>query len=130
MIKILTLAIGGAFGTLSRYYISELVNSANSHQIPFGTIAVNLIGSFVIGALWALLEGFQIGENYRIFLFTGILGGFTTFSAFALETMNLMNQGSVKYAIYNVLITNVTGLLLVALGYYSIKYLLKVFTNQ
>ncbi len=69
MIKILSLALGGAIGTLSRYYISEFISTANSHPIPFGTIIVNLIGSFIIGALWASTEIFHIGDNYRIFMF-------------------------------------------------------------
>ncbi len=126
MIKILSLALGGAIGTLSRYYISEFISTANSHPIPFGTIIVNLIGSFIIGALWASTEIFHIGDNYRIFMFTGLLGGFTTFSSFALETMNLLNQGNIKYAFINILVTNITGIILVFLSYYSFRYLLKI----
>ncbi len=117
MNKILILVLGGAGGTLLRYWVSGYAYRLFEGVFPWGTLAVNLIGSFLIGFCWGLFERGNIQANVRLFLFVGIFGGFTTFSSYALETLNLVKAGNVKLAIIYVLASNILGLILVYLGY-------------
>jgi CrcB protein len=117
MIKILLLISGGALGTLARYSVSGVAHRWLGSSFPVGTLTVNLLGSFVIGVLWGFFEREAISPNIRTFLFIGFLGGFTTFSSFSLETLNLFRDGQTKWAILNVLANNVAGLLLVFAGF-------------
>lgn len=119
MTNILLVGFGGFIGSVLRYTISGWAQqSANRLDFPFGTLAVNLIGCFVIGLLA------QFGERYgafsnesRAFLFMGVLGGFTTFSAFGNDTVNLMRQDFVVNAFANVGANVILGLLAVWLGH-------------
>lgn len=126
MTKILSLVIGGAIGTLLRYYVSGLTHRYFEGIFPLGTLIVNLIGSFVIGILWGSLEIENISPIMRTFLFIGILGGFTTFSTFALENFNLIRDGEIKYVMANILANNVLGILLVFIGFSISRSLLNV----
>ncbi len=117
MTKILTLVIGGAIGTVLRYYVSGLTHRYFEGVFPLGTLIVNLIGSFVIGVIWGSLEIENISPIIRTFLFIGILGGFTTFSTFALENFNLIRDGEIKYVVGSILANNVLGILLVFVGF-------------
>lgn len=117
MNKILALILGGAAGTLLRYWVSGYAHRIFEGVFPWGTLAVNLIGSFLIGFCWGLFERGNIQTNVRLFLFVGIFGGFTTFSSYALETLNLVKAGNVKFAIIYILVSNIVGLILVYLGY-------------
>lgn len=121
MTKIMMLAAGGAIGTLLRYSVSGLTHRVMTGMFPWGTLAVNLIGSFIIGLLWGLFEIQNISSNFRTFLFVGILGGFTTFSTFALESLHLMRDGEMKLALSNVLASNILGILLVFAGFAASK---------
>ncbi len=123
MIKILLLLSGGALGTLARYSVSGWVHRLFESSFPYGTLAVNLIGSFIIGLLWGLVENSTLSSNTRTFVFIGILGGFTTFSSYSLETLNLFRDGEIKLALANVLANNVLGLVLVVAGYSAAKAL-------
>ena len=116
MVKILLLISGGAIGTLARYSVSGVVHRWFGSSFPFGTLAVNLIGSLIIGFLWGLFEREALTPNIRSFLFIGVLGGFTTFSSFSLETYNLLRDGETKWALVNILANNIVGLLLVFAG--------------
>ena len=89
MIKYLLLATGGAIGTILRYSMSGLTYRMVNSVFPWGTIVVNLTGSFAIGLLWGFFEIQNISSNMRNFIFIGILGGFTTFSTFSVETLSL-----------------------------------------
>jgi len=117
MSKILALVLGGASGTLLRYWVSGYAYKLFEGVFPWGTLMVNLIGSFLIGFCWGLFERGNIQTNVRLFLFVGIFGGFTTFSSYALETLNLVKAGNVKFAIIYILASNILGLILVYLGY-------------
>lgn len=117
MLKILLLISGGAIGTLARYSLSGVVHRWFGSSFPFGTLAVNLIGSFIIGLLWGMFERESLTPNVRSFLFVGVLGGFTTFSSFSLETLNLFRDGETKWALMNILANNLIGLLLVFAGF-------------
>ena len=117
MNKIIALIIGGAIGTLSRFWVSGWAHRLFEGVFPWGTLSVNLLGSFLIGFSWGLFERGTISSNFRLFLFVGIFGGFTTFSAFALESLNLFKSGHIKFAIIYILASNILGLLFVYLGY-------------
>src|SRR5262245_40888400 len=92
--KWLLIAFGGALGSVARYWTQGAVHRLTGAGFPVGTMAVNTTGCLVIGFLAALFSGpFLVREEYRIGLTVGVLGGFTTFSAFGLETFLLANDG-------------------------------------
>ena len=116
--NILFVAFGGALGSVSRYLLGTWVQSVSkSIDFPFGTLTVNLIGCFVIGFLSQLAEarGAFTSES-RALVFVGILGGFTTFSSFGNDTINLLRDGETFNALANVGANVISGLLLVWLG--------------
>jgi CrcB protein len=83
---------------------------------PWGTLVVNLIGSFLIGFLWQLFANVPVPPNMRLLIFTGGLGAFTTFSTFALESFNLFRDGDFELGMANVLISDFLGIALVFVG--------------
>lgn len=116
MYKLGLIALGGLLGTLVRYALSTWVDTRVQSSISYGTIAVNLAGCFVAGFLFPLLEKATVSPELRLAVFTGFLGGFTTFSAYGLQTVLLAGSGSLSMATANVLISNIAGLLMVWLG--------------
>jgi len=96
MVTFIWVAIGGALGTAARYWISGLVAQSIGETFPWGTLIINVTGSFVIG-FFAALTGpdgrLFVGSTTRQFVMTGICGGYTTFSSFSLQTLNLANNG-------------------------------------
>ena len=119
MNSLFAVALGGAFGSVLRYLMASAINlRLVDWRFPLGTFLVNVLGCLVIGLLsgMALKEGFFSTEA-RLFLFTGILGGFTTFSAFELETFNLLRSGEVLVAGGYVLASVAVGLLAVWAGF-------------
>ena len=118
MLNILFVGLGGALGSIARYLVSTWVQTtAKNVNFPFGTLTVNLIGCFVIGFLAQLAEarGVFTSES-RAFVFIGILGGFTTFSSFGNETLNLARGGEMLNALTNIGLNVVIGLFAVWLG--------------
>ena len=116
--KILLVGVGGFIGSVLRYLVSGYVQQwTKSIGFPYGTLAVNLIGCFVVGFLAQLAEtrGVFTAES-RAFAFIGILGGFTTFSSFGNETMNLLRDGENFLAATNIVAQLVPGLGAVWLG--------------
>lgn len=96
MIGYLYVAAGGALGSVLRYWISRSADSYAHTVFPWGTLLVNVSGSFVIGVLSALAlaeSRWGLGDNARLFLMVGICGGFTTFSSFSLQTLGLLREG-------------------------------------
>jgi len=126
MIKIAYLALGGAIGAIFRYWISGLPHKFFGGVFPWGTLAVNLAGSFLIGFFWGLLSRENISTNVRSFLFIGLFGSFTTFSTFAFESLNLIRDGNIKFALVNVIASNVLGILLVFGGFVLSKMILNL----
>jgi CrcB protein len=116
MAKILLILLGGALGTLARYGASGFAHQKYSGVFPIGTLTVNLVGSFLIGLLWGIAENSTLNPNLRTFLFVGILGGFTTFSTYSLETLSLLRDGAFKLALLNILLNNVLGIVLAFSG--------------
>ncbi len=104
MIKLITIGLGGFIGSVLRYLMSGAVQSlSRSISFPWGTFAVNLIGCFSIGFLSHLSETRGLfAESSRAFVFIGLLGGFTTFSAFSNETFNLLRDGETGLALLNI----------------------------
>ena len=117
MIKVLLVGLGGFVGSIARYGFGGLVQGRTGATFPFGTLAVNVLGCFVIGGLSELAEtrGVLTPET-RAFLVIGVLGGFTTFSAFGNETLNLLRERDVALAAANVLANVVLALVAVWLG--------------
>jgi len=107
MIKTLVLiAVGGAFGAVSRYGTALGVYSVFGRSFPYGTLFVNVIGSFLMGILSImLLDRFNIGPEWRAAILVGFLGAFTTFSTFSIETLNLLEQGDLVRALLNMLLS-------------------------
>lgn len=115
---IFLVALGGAIGSVVRFKLSGWVlHHTVDWRFPAGTFAVNVIGCLTAGILAGLVEKHDyFSPDTRMLLFTGFLGGFTTFSAFGLETMFLLKRGEVLIAAANVVLSVVAGLLAVWLG--------------
>ncbi|HSH13965.1 MAG TPA: fluoride efflux transporter CrcB [Desulfurivibrionaceae bacterium] len=118
MLKILAVMTGGAMGSVSRYLLFMATQRVAGGTFPIGTLTANLLGSFSIGLLWCLFEGSRLTNEWRLFIFTGFLGGFTTFSTFTIETTQLFKAGEWRSALVYLGISNTLGLLLVFTGYY------------
>lgn len=115
----LLIMLGGAIGTLIRYLISVLTTTAQ-HELPWSTIAINITGSFLIGFFGTLTLSngrFPVSENVRLLVMVGVLGGFTTFSAFSLQTFELLRNGDNVRAGINVLASVILCVCAVACGH-------------
>lgn len=125
-IKVLLLVgLGGAFGSVLRYGVSTGVQTGLGLSFPLGTLLVNFAGCLLAGAVAALLAMMHdFREEFRLLLMVGVLGGFTTFSAFAWESVLLMESGSVFRGLLNVALNNVLGLLAAWAGFASVRALL------
>lgn len=126
LIKVLILSLGGVVGVLLRYFTGGAVHKVAGSGFPYGTLVINLAGCLIIGLLWGVFERFELSSNLRLFLFIGVLGSFTTFSSFGLETFNLMRDNELRLGLYNMLITNVFGLGLVYAGYLGSRALISI----
>ena len=111
---VITVMLGGAIGAALRYGLSQLMNPSVAIGMPWGTLTANVIGCLLIGWLSTSLVG--ANEAVRVGILVGVLGGFTTFSSFGLETIRLIQAGELFSAISYVLISNCVGLLAVVLG--------------
>ncbi len=125
--KFLFIALGGAIGALMRYGISGLPHRYVDSVFPWGTLTVNIIGAFLIGFLWGTSERVDIAPNMRTFLFVGVLGAFTTFSTYSLESINLLRDGEIKLALAYMLTSNVACIGLCFLGFITSRYLVNMF---
>jgi fluoride exporter len=120
---LLLVALGGAVGSVARYKLSGLVlHHTIDWRFPAGTFAVNVLGCLAAGLLAGLAEKHDmLSADARLLLFTGILGGFTTFSAFGLETMHLLKRGDFMVAGANVVLSVMAGLVALWLGFAAIR---------
>jgi fluoride exporter len=122
MIAYLWVAIGGALGSMARYGINGLVSDKFGQTFPWGTLVINVSGSFVIGILGAMTapEG-KMTPQSRVFatqlLMIGICGGYTTFSSFSLQTLNLLRDRELLYAGGNILLSVILCMIAVWLGF-------------
>lgn len=119
LITALLVGLGGFIGALARYGLSGLTHRLfSASTFPLGTMAVNLIGCLLIGVLAGLSESRQLlTSDFRTFAMIGILGGFTTFSAFGYETVALLRNSQYASALLNVVLQVLLGVALVWLGY-------------
>ncbi|MCX6136080.1 MAG: fluoride efflux transporter CrcB [Ignavibacteriales bacterium] len=106
MIKYLYIGLGGGVGSMCRYGFSRLLYRILGDAFPYGTLAVNVLGCFIIGfAMTVFEERFLVQPNMRLFITIGILGGFTTFSTFSFETVALLRSGDATMAAANALLS-------------------------
>ena len=118
----LAIGIGGFIGAILRAYTAGIINHAFKHNIPFGTMAVNLIGSFILGILIGLIQ-YQIIQNpyLKSLLTTGMMGAFTTFSTFAIESFFLIKNGLIIESLVYILLNVIGSIILAGAGYKSIE---------
>ena len=112
----LAIALGGAIGSLGRYLVTISMVRFPPHWIPLGTVSVNVIGSFIIGLVWVYLQQRSESEFLRLFVVVGLLGGFTTFSTFSLETVYFLSESEWLRAIGNILMNLLSCLLATVIG--------------
>ena len=117
IMQIFAVAAGGAIGALCRLGLSALAVRIVGAGFPWGTLAANLVGCFLIGLAVALIEYHNLlGDTHRLFFLTGLLGALTTFSTFALDSVMLARSGAWVAAGINMAVNNVAGILLVLVG--------------
>lgn len=120
--NILLVIAGSAAGGSARYITSLVIQSKNNTQFPMGTFMINLIGCFIMGMVYALAaRNASNGSDIKLLLATGFCGGFTTFSAFAFENLELFKSGLHLTALVYIILSVVLGILAVVLGAYLIK---------
>ena len=111
------MALAGAAGTIARFFVAGWAQQLGGNRFPWGTLAVNLVGCFLFGLIFALIEDrVAISEKVRHIALIGFMGAFTTFSTFAFETVQLIRDDKVGTAVANATLQNVAGVLAVALG--------------
>ena len=118
---ILLIGLGSFLGGISRYLVTIYIHNRYLSNFPFGTLAVNVIGCFLIGLVYGITEKGNLSAEWRIFLATGILGGFTTFSSFSLETITLLREKEYLYAFSNLGLSIFLGLAATLAGIFLIK---------
>jgi CrcB protein len=117
VIQTLAIAGGGAIGALLRFWISNGVHALLGRDFPYGTLTVNVLGSLIMGLCYVLLvERMSAGPEWRAFIIIGVLGAFTTFSTFSMETFNLIEAGQLFKAVANVMLSVVVCVLAAWLG--------------
>jgi len=114
---LLFVGIGSFIGGILRYLLSQFIQTKFLSTFPYGTLGVNVLGCLVVGLVLALSERTSMTPEWRLFLATGICGGFTTFSAFSSETFSLLRDGQVWYASAYILMSLILGVLATFIGY-------------
>lgn len=114
---VLEVFIGGGLGAVCRFLLARQINLFSlPARFPFGTFVVNMLGCFAIGFLFQLISSSLLPRRFQLFLVTGFLGGFTTFSSFSLESANLLGSRDWGAGIANMAVSTVLGVALVSLG--------------
>ena len=121
--KLIYIGIGGAIGSILRYTISGIAQKLVNPVFPFGTLMVNLLGSLAIGFLWDAFERTLVPPGVRAFTLIGLLGAFTTFSTYSLESFTLMRDGEYRLAIVNILASNILCLAMVFAGFFISRFI-------
>jgi CrcB protein len=117
MTKYLMVALGGALGSVLRFWAGGFVGDRMGTRFPYGTFFVNVTGSFLIGLIVTLItERTNVNPNWRYFIPIGFIGGYTTFSAFEFETFRSLQDGKLMIASLNVIVSVAVGLICVWAG--------------
>ena len=116
LVQIGALSLGGVFGVNARYWLGLWVNRWASQQFPWATLLINVTGSFAIGFLTMLLARWLPHQNFRLLVITGFLGGYTTYSTFALESLTLWERGEKGISLTYMASTLIVGFVAVTLG--------------
>jgi len=104
--QLIFIAAGGAVGAVLRFVVSNGVHSVMSRDFPYGTLTVNVLGSFIMGISYVLLlERFNLAAEWRAFIIIGMLGAFTTFSTFSIETLTLIENSEFSRAALNIVLS-------------------------
>ncbi|MEA3417915.1 MAG: fluoride efflux transporter CrcB [Campylobacterota bacterium] len=123
-LTIIAVASGGAFGALLRMMINGFVNRHVEHTLPFGTLTANLLGSLVIGILFAWFHiNTSLSPHMKSFLVTGLLGAMTTYSTFAIESFFLLESGHYGHAFANMALNLFGTILMAGIGYLGVLQL-------
>ena len=118
---ILAVGAGSFIGGVCRYLLSVPIHAKAATHFPFGTLTVNLVGCFLIGILFGVIDKGLVSHEWKLFLATGVLGGFTTFSAFSIDTFSLLRAGHTHHAMLYILASVVLGLLATFAAYQFAK---------
>jgi len=124
MNKITLIFLGGGLGSVVRYFTSDYLQRLSNVIFPIGTLGVNALGGLCIGILWAFVELFEIPRPARFLIFTGFLGGFTTFSTYSLETMNLLRDNEYGFVVLNIILNNALSILGTIIGFLITRWLI------
>ena len=123
---ILAIGSGGFIGAVLRAYINGLISHKVPHELPYGTLGVNLIGSFIMASLIAyFMYGNLISLHVKSFLTTGLLGALTTYSTFAMESFLLFKSGHILLATINMSLNTFGTIIMAGSGYYAVKFFTK-----
>lgn len=122
----LVIGFGGSLGAMARFFVVTWLNRLHGSEFPWGTFAVNAVGSFIMGLAFVLftIKYPLVPGSYRSFVMVGFLGAFTTFSSFALESLSLFQQHFVSIALVYALASVVVCIVAVSLGYALGKFIL------
>jgi fluoride exporter len=118
---LIAIGTGSFFGGILRYLIAEFIQTRNFTNFPLGTLTVNIIGCFIIGIVFGLADKVNLTQEWRLFIGTGLIGGFTTFSAFSIETIGLLRDGQIWSAATYITLSVVLGLIVAFVGISIIK---------
>ena len=122
--KLILLIVGGAIGTVCRFLVSSLVHSRLGDSFAWGTLVVNLSGCLLIGFLWSLSSEKNIlSPTTKLFFMVGFLGAFTTFSTYALESINFLREKEILLMVGNIFLNNVAGFMMVIAGIWCARLL-------
>ena len=122
--KLLIIGLGGFLGSVTRYATAKFVDDKLSPVFPYGTLTVNMLGSFLLGIIYVIaLRKAGLTENGRLFLGVGFCGGFTTFSAFALENFSLMQEKFVGTSLLYIAVSLVGGILALVAGVWLARFI-------
>lgn len=121
--KLLAVFLGGAFGSLSRFAVYLLMEDKLFIRKLWATMSVNILGSFLMGAVWAILANYKNSQNWQILLMAGFLGGFTTFSAFSFDVLELFKSGAIRQAVIYIAASLIGSLIMIFCAYYLVKWI-------
>jgi CrcB protein len=123
--KYLHILIGGGIGAVLRYISSQYFNTIFGTSFSIGTLFVNAFGALIIGFLFNLFQIYSVQPELRLFIITGFLGGFTTFSTYSLETVQYLMNGNIKHGIINILSNNILCIIFVLFGMWICKIIIR-----